>query len=141
MQFDLGGTEAGVGAERHEVRLSLPVTRDGVACPDGTGVFVQRERVNEDDGNAFTAWRELGRPMSPTERELDVLRTFERPAVEHGRLAVAGGRVELVLPLARHEVTFVELTPVRDTVHEGLDDRRILGASHAELLPAHEARA
>ncbi len=134
----VGGTEAGPGAERHEVRLSVPVARDGAACPDGTGVFVQRERVNEADGNAFAAWRELGRPMSPTERQLDVLRTFERPAVEHGRLTTAGGRVELVLPLAQHEVTFVELTPVRDTVHDGLDDARLLGADHPAFRPLHE---
>jgi xylan 1,4-beta-xylosidase len=92
-------------------------------------VFVLRERVGERDGNAFAAWRELGRPMSPTARELDVLRACERPAVEHSRLAVAGGRVELRLPLSRHEVTFVELTPVVDTHHEGLDDRRLGGAS------------
>ena len=69
---------------------------------------------------------------------LDVLRALERPAVEHGRLTVAGGRVELDLPLARHEVTFVELMPVRDTHHEGLDDRRILGASHGEFVLPHE---
>ena len=118
----------------------MPVARGAAPCPDDTGVFVLRERVNESDGNAFTAWRELGRPMSPTERELDVLRTAERPAVEHTQLRAEGGRVDLVLPLARHEVTFVELTPVCATHHEGLDDRRILGGSDGWLLATHEQR-
>ncbi len=134
----VGGTQAEPAPERHHLRLSLPIAVHGCPCPDGAGVFLLRERVDESDGNAFTAWRELGRPASPTERQLDVLRAEVRAAVEHGRLTVAGGRVELDLPLARHEVTFVELVPVRDTHHEGLDDRRILGARHDELVLPHE---
>ncbi|HMO10081.1 MAG TPA: xylan 1,4-beta-xylosidase [Actinotalea sp.] len=124
--------------DRHEVRLSVPVLRSGGQVPDGTGVALLRQRVNEHDGNAFAAWRELGRPMSPTARELDVLRTCERPAVEHGRLRVGGGRVDLHLAVARHEVTLVELVPVVETVHEGLDDRRLLGGDDARLVARHE---
>ena len=137
----VGGTDAGPGAERHEVRLSLPVASGGAPCPDGTGVFVLRERVNEEDGNAFAAWRELGRPMSPTSRQLDVLHAVSRPVVEHSRLAAGGGRVELTLHLARHEVTFVELVPVRDTHPDGLDDARVLGAHHDVLRAAPERGA
>ena len=44
--------------------------------------FVRRERVNEHDGNAFGAWRELGRPRSPDLRTLDVLRDCARPALD-----------------------------------------------------------
>jgi len=132
----VGGTAADDVPDRHEVRLSLPVATGAGTAPDG--VFVLRERVNEESGNAFAAWRELGRPASPTERQLDVLCTAERPAVEHGRLPVAGGRVDLRLALARHEVTFVELTPVTDTRYEGLDDRRLLGADDERLVAAHE---
>lgn len=134
----VGGTAAGDAGDRHHLDLSLPLSVAGAACADGTGVFVLRERVNETDGNAFTAWRELGRPASPTERELDVLRTCERPAVEHSRLTVADGRVGLRLALARHEVTFVELRPVTETRYEGLDDRRLLGADDERLVAAHE---
>ena len=101
-------------------------------------MFVLRERVDESDGNAFAAWRELGRPRSPDAGQLDVLRRCEAPAVEHSRLTAAAGRVELRLPLARHEVTFVELTPVRDTRHEGLDDRRLLGVHDDRLVADHE---
>lgn len=68
----VGRTNAPAASERHEVHLSVPMT--GAPCPDGTGVFMLRERVNEADGNAFAAWRELGRPMSLDEHQLDVIR-------------------------------------------------------------------
>ncbi len=126
----VGGTAAPDVPDRHEVRVSVPVV--------GTRAFVRRERVNEHDGNAFAAWRELGRPDSPDTRTFDLLRDCARPAVEHRSLAVDGGRVELVLPLARHEITFVEVRPVRPQEHTGLDDRRLLGGSDDRLVAEHE---
>ena len=134
----VGGTDAPPAPERHDVALSVPVALAGEVCADGTGVFVLRERVNEVDGNAFTAWRELGRPASPDAHELEILRRCEQPAVEHHRLTSVGGRVDLRLSLARHEVTFVELTAVLDTHHEGLDDRRLLGVDDDRLVADHE---
>lgn len=124
----VGGTDAAPASERHELRLSLPVGRGAQAA------FVRRERVNEQDGNAFAAWRELGRPASPTEREVDLLRDLARPAQSHAALPVTDGRVDLDLTLARHEVTFVELRPVAVTEHVGLDDRRLLGADDDRLV-------
>ena len=38
-------------------------------------------------GNATTAWAELGRPPSPTGRELDWLREAAQPARSHHRRA------------------------------------------------------
>ena len=134
----VGGTDTPPAPERHDVALSVPVALAGEVCADGTGVFVLRERVNEVDGNAFTAWRELGRPASPDAHELEILRRCEQPAVEHHRLTSVGGRVDLRLSLARHEVTFVELTAVLDTHHEGLDDRRLLGVDDDRLVADHE---
>ncbi len=126
----VGGTGAGDAPDEHRVELSLPV--------GGDAAFVLRERVNEHDGNAFAAWRELGRPMSPTARELDLLHACARPAVSHDVVRTAGGRVDLDLVLGRHEVTFVELTPVSPTHHDGLDDRRLLGEDDDRLVAVHE---
>ncbi|MEU4746938.1 xylan 1,4-beta-xylosidase, partial [Actinosynnema sp. NPDC023658] len=126
----VGGTDGPDAPERHDVRLSVPMT--------GPRAFVRRERVNEHDGNAFGAWRELGRPRSPDRRALDLLHDCARPAVEHRSDAVVDGRVELDLVLARHEVTFVELTPVHPEEHVGLDDRRMLGGSDNRLVAPHE---
>lgn len=111
--------------ERHRIHLSLPLAVDGAP---GTA-FVLRRRVGESDGNAFTAWQELGRPPSPTPRQLDHLHTAATPAVEHRAVPVSGGRVELDLPLSRHEVTLVEIEAVRDQTPPWLDDTRIPGGA------------
>ena len=110
---------ANPGAERHTVRLSLPV--------GGQAAYLSRRRVSEDDGNLFAAWRQLGSPASPTARQLDLLHDASRPAVEHARLAVSAGRVVLDLQLARHEVTVVEIDPAGDQTDPWTDDTRIPG--------------
>lgn len=124
---------AAPGAATHTVSLDLPV---GATPGAGSGrgeavgareVFAVRHRVHEHAGNAWTAWREMGRPASPSLRRLDVLHEASRPAVEHGSLAVRAGRVRLDLTLERHEVTLVELEPVRDETPPWLHDARIPG--------------
>ncbi len=118
----VGGTADAEEPDRHELRLSLPV-----ADAATRRVSVHRSRVNDDDGNAFSAWRHLGRPASPTSRQLDLLHEASVPGRSHTSLDVAGGRVDLALTLARHEVTLVEIDPVRDETPAWLDDARILG--------------
>ncbi|MEV6034482.1 hypothetical protein AB0L65_25235 [Nonomuraea sp. NPDC052116] len=83
--------------------------------------------MSEEKGNAWAAWRELGRPRSPRPRELDVLREAAEPVRSHRSLPGADGRVDLDLRLDRHEVTLVELTPVVDRTPPWWDDRRLLG--------------
>lgn len=114
------GTEAGPygsAPERHHLALRLPLTGP---------VTVVRRSVDEEAGNAWTLWRELGRPMWPTPRQLDLLHEAAVPSVRHTRV-VADGALDLDLHLTRHEVTLVEVFPVTDTVHPGLDDGRLLG--------------
>jgi xylan 1,4-beta-xylosidase len=106
--------------DRHVVSLSVPLAGADAA-------FALRARVNEEAGNAFTAWAELGRPPSPTRRELDWLREAAQPVRSHQQVPVVAGRVNLDLTLDRHEVTLVELTPVVDHTPPWWDDRRLLG--------------
>lgn len=136
------------GAERHTVRLSVPLRpspghRDGSgASPRQGGVeggaagtvsgsrpsaYLHRRRVNEEHGNVHTAWQQLGRPHSPTSRQLELLHEASQPAVEHAMLAIEDGRVRLDLQLNRHEVTLVELDPVRDETEPWIDDSRVPG--------------
>lgn len=139
--------------DRHELRLSVPVG-GGAAVPVGGGpaaaagggpevsaVFVLRRSVNEQDGNAYSAWNELGRPPSPTARELDLLHEAAQPARHHQQLPVERGRTELPLTLARHEVTLVELTPVVDHTPPWWDGSRLLGETPAPgVVPGEGTR-
>ena len=83
--------------------------------------------MNEEAGNAWTAWCEMGRPRSPRPRQLDTLREAAEPVRSHRSLPVTGGRVDLDLTLARHEVTLVEVTPVIDETPPWWDEMRIPG--------------
>jgi len=125
-----GGTDDPAEPERHALDLSIPVAhRDGTTPATA---YLHRSRVNDDDGNAFTAWQQMGRPASPTSRQLDALYDAAEPVVTHAAVPVVPAddgtaRVSLHLTLARHEVTLVELDPVRDETPAWLDDARILG--------------
>ncbi|WP_235915284.1 GH39 family glycosyl hydrolase [Puerhibacterium puerhi] len=121
----VGGTDDPTEPERHQVRLSVPVGRHGVAG-QGTA-YVHRSVVNDDEGNAFTAWQQMGRPLSPTSRQLDRLREAAEAVRSHAAVPLVAGRVDLDLTLARHEVTLVEIDPVVDETPPWLDDTRILG--------------
>ncbi|QOC91501.1 GH39 family glycosyl hydrolase [Micromonospora craniellae] len=106
--------------DRHTVRLSLPVASAPTA-------FLLRSSVSEEAGNAWRAWCELGRPPSPTTRQLDLLREAAEPARRHAALPVVAGRVDLDLHLSRHEVTLAEVTPVVDHTPPWWDEGRLLG--------------
>ncbi|GAB4084639.1 cellulase family glycosylhydrolase [Myceligenerans cantabricum] len=156
----VGGTDEPAEPERHELRLSVPVTdAGGEASSDrSTGpvlrAFVLRHDVDTERGNAWHAWRELGRPASPTHRQLDLLREAAepvrtassypvRPGTDAaaragggapggpvaGGLAAAGtaGRIDLDLTIGRHGITLLEIDPVRDETPAWVDDDRVLG--------------
>jgi xylan 1,4-beta-xylosidase len=118
------------GPGRHTLRLSVPVR--------GGEVFVRRSSVDEERGNAYTAWRHLGSPRSPHPRQLEVLYEAAEPAREHRRLTAEAGRVDLPLTLARHEITLVELFPVRDETPPWWDERRLLGREPQEPREPYE---
>lgn len=119
----VGGSESPEEPDRHEVRLSIP-------APTGGRMFAMRHDVDETAGNAWAAWREMGRPASPSARQLDALHEASEPARRAFSLPVApgadGGRVDLDLTLGRHGVTLVTLDPVRDETPPWVDDARIV---------------
>lgn len=148
---DVTGTEV---VDRHTLSLSVPLGRpatpvagasgwaagaepaEGAELAGGVGhAFVLRSWVNEEAGNAMAAWAELGRPPSPTQRELDWLRELAQPARSHYQAPVSGGRVDLDLTLSRHEVTLVEVVPVVDHTPPWWDERRLLGLSEPDGQP------
>ncbi|GAQ55373.1 GH39 family glycosyl hydrolase [Streptomyces acidiscabies] len=112
------------GPDRHEVHLSIPLAGTGTSGPEA---FVRRSTVDEDHGNAYTAWREMGSPRSPKQGQLDMLHEASEPARTHFRLPLEEGRADLRLTLARNEITLVELAPLVDETSEWWDERRLLG--------------
>lgn len=117
-----GSDDGGYDAAPEHHSIAFDIELPGVA-----EVGVWRRSVGEEDGNAWTAWRELGRPMNPTARQSELLVEASAPRVRHGSVASVAGRVRLELVLNRHEVTLVELVPVRPDVHQGMADDRLLG--------------
>ncbi|NUR27735.1 MAG: xylan 1,4-beta-xylosidase [Catenulispora sp.] len=111
----------------HRVRLSIPVGAVRTA-------FALRSSVSEEAGNAWAAWGELGRPASPTERQLNALYEAAEPSRRHQSLPVTGGRVELDLALSQHEVTLVEISGVADETPPWWDEQRLLGLN-ADAYP------
>jgi xylan 1,4-beta-xylosidase len=99
--------------------------------PNAATAFVLRSRVNEEAGNAWTAWSRMGRPASPRPRELDALREASTPAREHHQAVVADGRMSVELTLDQHEVTLVEVTGVVDETPSWWDEGRLLGLGQA----------
>lgn len=110
----------------HTLRLSIPLGEEAGAA------FALRSSVSEEAGNAWAAWREMGRPAAPSPRQLDALRESAEPSRRHVSLPVEAGRVELDLTLDQHEVTLVEISAVRDETPAWLDDRRLYGYARPE---------
>jgi len=137
LSVPLGRPRGGAATSARGAALDAESGRDGGSGPDAGHVddapvgdaFVLRSWVNEEVGNAMAAWADLGRPPSPSRRELDWLREAAQPARSHHRAPVRGGRVELDVTLGRHEVTLVEVAPVVDHTPPWWDERRLLGLS------------
>ncbi|MEV5608576.1 xylan 1,4-beta-xylosidase [Streptomyces sp. NPDC052225] len=110
---------AAAGEGGHTVRLSVPAS--------GDEVFVRRSHVDEERGNAYTAWRRMGSPRSPRARQLDVLHEAAEPARSHHRSPVRESRTRIDIALERDEVTLVEIEPVLDEAPPWWDEGRLLG--------------
>lgn len=100
-----------VPGESATVQLSVAVNE---AFADGA--VVAHQRVDTAHGDAYTAWRDLGSPSSPSEVELASLRSaMNSLALEPERVADArDGTVTLSFELPRFGVSLVTLSPARE---------------------------
>jgi xylan 1,4-beta-xylosidase len=110
------------GTDLHTLRLSVPV-----GDAERGAVFLRRSSVDEERGNAYTAWRRMGSPRSPRPHQLDLLHDAAEPGRSHLRLPIEEFRADVDLTLERHEVTLVELSPVTEESPDWWDEGRILG--------------
>ncbi|WP_405475443.1 GH39 family glycosyl hydrolase [Streptomyces sp. NBC_00009] len=113
---------AAPGADGHTVHLSVPV--------GGDEVFLRRSSVDEERGNAYTAWRRMGSPRSPRAHQLDVLHEAAEPVRSHLRLPVRDFAAVVEIALEKNEVTLVELEPVAEEAPPWWDEGRLLGGGN-----------
>lgn len=108
------------GGERRRT-LSVPVPAEEV--------LITRRRSHEEAGNAWGAWRTMGRPRYPGDDQVSALLEAAQPDLELTRGKADAGRLSLPLTLERNEVTLIEVAPLDDQTlrYLGLDDGRIPG--------------
>lgn len=102
-----------------DLLLRLPIA--------GEAAFVKRQTVDEQHGNAWNTWRQLGRPRFPKPHEAATLRQAAQPQLRTARMDIKNGELMLELSLTKNEVTLLELFPIRDETasYVGLDDSLI----------------
>ncbi|MFC1735578.1 glycosyl hydrolase [Candidatus Hydrogenedentota bacterium] len=112
--------EAGQGFEK-DFDLRIPVS-----FPE---VCVKQQVVDEENGNPWRVWKEMGRPRYPDAGEIDTLHHAAVPALNFKRMTPENGFLKLKLKLGKNAFTLVELSPLEDetSTYVGLDDSKIPG--------------
>ncbi|WP_163193461.1 GH39 family glycosyl hydrolase [Clostridium thermarum] len=110
--------EKGEGFER-EYELELPI--------DSKDVFIKQQLIDENNGNPWGTWKQMGRPRFPRKAEVETLRQAAQPKLITSRAASDDGYVKLKFTLTKNAVTLIELTGIVDETdtYLGLDDSRI----------------
>ena len=73
-------------------------------------VRVRHYRIDANHSNAWTVWKEIGSPQSPTPEQytrLEAAAQLQMLDAEHS-LPVRGGRVSLTFPLPREAVSLIQ---------------------------------
>jgi len=116
-----GGLEVAAADDAGLVHAWFHVVRAGAAALDGTAAVTAVRHEPAHALRMLDHWDNV---------DVHRCRPARRPR-PRGRRARGptrvDGRVDLALTLARHEVTLVEIDPVRDETPAWLDDARILG--------------
>lgn len=112
--------EKGEGFEK-EIEIELPL--------DCEWVFVKKSTINEQYGNPWRTWIEMGRPRYPSRQAVEILKEVAKPLVTTSRTNVEKDCLKLNLKLGKNEVTLVEIMKMEDESHTyiGLDDNKVPG--------------
>jgi xylan 1,4-beta-xylosidase len=94
-------------------------------------VFVKRQTVDEDNGNPWAVWKQMGRPRFPNKKAVETLRQVAQPKVTTCRMRTENNILRLQVRLTKNEVTLIEVEPVKDETYTyvGLDDSFITSYS------------
>lgn len=112
--------EKGEGFEK-ELELELPLH-----C---TSVFIKRSTINEQYGNPWRTWIQMGRPRFPSKQTVEVLKEVAKPLITTSRMEIENGCLKLGIRLAKNEVSLFQISEIRDESHTyiGLDDNKVPG--------------
>ncbi len=96
-------------------------------------VTIRRQTVDENNGNAWTCWKMLGRPRYPDKNELAVLDHASIPKLDISRAPITNGEIKIDFSLSENEVTLIEIYALKDETSDyaGLDDSMIPGSPHS----------
>src|SRR5690349_20285857 len=90
----------------------LPLISRSAACPRTGRVLLEHFRIDSDHSNAFTLWKKMGSPQSPTSEQYQELQRAGQlqPLESPGWVPVsqAGAHLHLVLP--RQGISLLRIT-------------------------------
>ncbi|KIP21918.1 Beta-xylosidase [Anoxybacillus ayderensis] len=110
--------EKGEGFEK-EIIVDIPVPF--------SNIFIKRQIINEQYGNPWIVWKQMGRPRFPRNKMVETLRQIARPHTLTERREAMDGVLRLSVMLRKNEVTLIEIEHVNDETYSyvGLDDKEL----------------
>ncbi|MFA5293620.1 MAG: xylan 1,4-beta-xylosidase [Phycisphaerae bacterium] len=90
-------------------------------------VLIKQQTVDEENGNAWNAWRTMGRPRYPDKRRIETLKQAATPAMTVKRQQIHNGMLNLSFSLNKNGICLIELSKLADetNTYPGLDDSRV----------------
>lgn len=90
-------------------------------------VFIKQKLIDEEYGNPWRTWIQMGRPRYPKKDQIETLREVAKPKVSTYRMTSENGYITLEFTLGKNAVTLFEISKVVDESHTyiGLDDSKI----------------
>lgn len=91
--------------------------------------FIKRKTVNEQFGNPWRAWIQMGRPRFPDRKLVDTLKQAAQPLITFDRVGCNDNKLIIDFRLSKNEVSFFEISLVKDetATYYRLDDSMIPG--------------
>lgn len=108
-------------ATDRKYKIEIPV--------DYNDVFIKQKLIDEENGNPWRTWIQMGRPRYPTKEQIETLREVAKPKISTFRMMAENGYITLEFTLSKNAVVLFEVSKVVDEsdTYIGLDDSKIPG--------------
>jgi len=107
--------------QEREYKLEIPV--------DFEDVFIKQKLIDENHGNPWKTWIDMGRPRFPSKEQIKTLKEVAQPYITTWRMKANNGYITLNIKLGKNAVALYELSKIKDETptYIGLDDSKIPG--------------